>query len=88
MHTTFSLVFAWANNHDEGCIWIDGHGWLSIQRRAAKYLEDLKTTYDVTEWEAGASRFVDAVRNQQRWCIDPAETFETIVPEFARRAAA
>lgn len=87
MTTIFDTILAWSTNHDAGCIWIDGHGWLSVQRRAAKYLEDLKTTNDVVEWNAGAWRFVEAVLNQERWCIDPAETFETIVPEFTRRVA-
>ncbi len=77
--TTFDLIHAWASNPAAGCIWIDGHGWLSVQRRAQRYLDDLMAAENANDWEAGASRFVDAVLNQERWCIDPSETFETII---------
>jgi hypothetical protein len=72
--TTSETIDAWAAKDDLGFVEIDGRGWVDVQATALKYAKDSRRdTYERQEWEASAGRFIKAVGESKRWCLDPVE---------------
>jgi hypothetical protein len=68
--TTSEIIDEWAETA-EGFNLIDGRGWVDVQATAKKYASDSRRdTYERPEWEASATRFIKAVDESPRWCLD------------------
>jgi hypothetical protein len=64
----------WSTKEGIGFVEIDGRGWVDVQATALKYAKDSRRdTYERPEWEASAGRFIQAVGESKRWCLDPVE---------------
>jgi hypothetical protein len=96
--TTSEIINEWAETA-EGFNLIDGRGWVDVQATAKKYASDSRRdTYERHEWEASAARFIEAVDESPRWCLDLKEnamldaaevvTWPWLLPWKGRRGAA
>jgi hypothetical protein len=72
--TIIETIDELAADNEGGFYLIEGRGWVDVQSTALKYAKDSRRdTYERQEWEASAGRFIKAVGESKRWCLDPVE---------------
>jgi hypothetical protein len=72
--TIIETIDELAADNEGGFYLIEGRGWVDVQSTALKYAKDSRRdTYERQEWEASAGRFIQAVGESKRWCLDPVE---------------